>query len=705
MADPVTVTARADGPISDLPLTLRVTGPDGVHPAVSGVRADANFAGKAAATLKNGTLTGIKGDFGPLNLSGTLNDLRYALSPTALSGRVQGSVAVKNGRLNGSQGKQPGQLSATAQLVTKNLRGAGVTLPDLNATVNATVKLAQQGGLTASVKDNKAGVDVSLQHGELTGALGGTRIGALGETFAATGTVKGRAAQLGKTLQLDLEAKTTGNGPGTTLGVTGNAQNTKLSVQGEKGATLAGRKLGKPLTLSGNASLTEQEAELSGELGDVGVSVTAKPDASGKLRTQAELSSGGQAFTARFDSLASWSTDGTLPLSELGQALGLPLRGTLQTTLARQGTKFSGQATAQGEAFGLPLEAQAQSRGNTLTLGASSQVLGQPLTLSGTALPKTDATLQFGDYGAVQVRGRYPALRVQGSGQVPGVSKAGLELPPQPWQLRGNLAQGRATLNVGSSQLTATRGKNGWALLAAGLEQTATLRGQPLRLSADLTRTPQNPAGRVRGTLSVGGAPVKLAGTLKNLTLTGNVPAKTLQPGLLGTLELNAQVDALTQAYKVRSSWRYGDRALQLRADGRRGDVTASVQGSGLDARFTATAGKPEWTVRAADVALAQLPVAALQRVNARLAGTLGSSPKGYSGALNLTAGDATAQLRSRGERLGFTATFARGALQANATGTLLPELDVTLTAKAAEAATFQGAVKGSLSQPRYRAN
>ena len=708
LADPVTVTARADGPISDLPLTLRVTGPGGVHPAVSGVRADANFAGKATATLKNGTLTGIKGDFGPLNLSGTLNDLRYALSPTALSGRVQGTVAVKNGRLNGSQGKQPGQLSSTAQLVTKNLRGAGVTLPDLNATVNATVKLAQQGGLTASVKDNKAGVDVSLQHGELTGALGGTRIGALGETFAATGTVKGRAAQLSKSLELDLEAKTTGNGPGTTLGATGNAQNTKLSVQGEKGATLAGRKLGKPLTLSGNASLTEQKAELSGELGDVGVSVTAKPDASEKLRTQAELSSGGQAFTARFDSLASWSTDGTLPLSELGQALGLPLRGTLQTTLARQGTKFSGQATAQGEAFGLPLEAQAQSRGDTLTLGASSQVLGQTLTLSGTALPKTDATLQFGDYGAVQVRGRYPALRVQGSGQVPGVSKAGLELPAQPWQLRGNLAQGRATLNVGSSQLTATRGKNGWAL-AAGLGQTAALRGQPLRLSADLTRTPQNPAGRVRGTLSVGGAPVKLGGALKNLTLTGNVPARILQPGLLGTLELNAQVDALTQTYKVRSSWRYDERnnqeVLKLNATGQRAEVTASVQGNGLDVRFDAQTGKPSWTVRAANVALKTLPVAALQNtlqnLDARLAGTLGSSPKGYSGALNLTAGDATAQLRSRGERLGFTATFARGALQANATGTLLPELDVTLTAKAAEAATFQGAVRGSLAQPR----
>ncbi len=706
LADPVTVTAKTDGSLSELPLTLRVTGPDGVHPATGGVRAEANFAGRATATLRDGTLAGIKGDFGPLDVSGTLNDLRYTLSPTPLSGRAQGSVAVQNGQLNRPSGNRQGQLSATAQLVTKNLRGSGVSLPDLNA----GVKLTQQDGLTASVKDKKAGVDVSLQNGELTGTLSNARIGALGETFAAKGTVKGRAAQLSKSLELDLRAKTTGNGPATTLQATGNAQQTKLLVQSEKGATLAGQTFEKPLTLSGNASLTGQKADLSGKLGGVGVSVTAKPDASGKLRTQAKLTSGGQAFTARFDSLASWSTEGTLPLSELGQSLGLPLHGTVQTTLARQGAKFSGQAAVQGTAFGLPLEAQAQSQGDRLTLEASSQVLGQALTLSGTALPETDATLQLGEYGAARVQGRYPALSIQGSGRVPGVARAGLELPAQPWQLRGNLAQGRATLDVGLSRVTATRGKNGWAL-SAGLEQPATLRGQPLELSADLTRTPQNPVGTVRGTLSVGGAPVKLAGTLKNLTVTGDVPAETLQPGLLGTLGLNAQVDALTQRYEVRSSWRYNERdnqaVLKLNATGQRAKITASVRGNGLDIRFDTRAGQPSWTVRATNVALAQLPVAALQNAlqntDARVGGTLGSSPEGYRGILNLTAGDATAQLHGKGKQLRLTAGFERGTLQANATGTLLPELDVTLTAKAADAATFQGAVQGSLGQPRLR--
>ena len=699
LTDPVTVIAEADGPISELPLTLRIAGPQGVQPVAGGVRAEADFSGEGSATLENGSLTGIDGDFGPLEVSGTLNDLRYRLAPTALSGRASGSVALQNGRFSGQEG-----LSTTAQLVTQDLRGAGVSLPDLKANVNLSrAASSQSDGLTASVTDKKAGVDIELQNGELNGTLKGTRIGALGETFAATGTVSGQTAQLSRSLSLDVRAKTTGDGPGTTIEAVGNAQNTNLSVQSEKGATLAGRTLGGA-DLSGNASLTGQSADLSGTLGGVEVSVAAKPDASGQVRTEAKLGAGGQDFTARFDSLKSWSTDGTLPLSELGQALGLPLSGTLKTTLARQGATFSGRATAEGTAFGLPLEARATSQGDKLNLSASSEalsgVLGQPLTLSGTALPETDAALQLGDLGAVQVKGRYPKLTLEGSGRVPAVSRAGLELPSQPWQLRGNLAQGRAELSVGTSQVTARRGQNGWAL-GAQVEQAATFRGEPVKLSADLTQNPQNPDGRARGSLSLGGAPLTFSGTLRNLKLNGTVPAETLQAGLLGQVQLGVQANALTQTYEVRSSWRQnGAEALSLNATGKRAEVTATVQGEGLEARLSTTK-KAEWTVEAEDFALGRLPVATLQNLEAKLNGTLGSSPAGYGGNLRFTAGDATAQLIGQGERLGLTADFERGALQAGATGTLLPNLKVALKAAAGTVATLRGTVQGSLGQPR----
>ncbi len=440
LTDPVTLTAQADGPLGNLPLTLRIAGPQGVQPVAGGVRAEADFSGQLAATLQNGTLTGLNGDFGPLEVSGTLSDLRYTLAPTALSGRAQGSVALQGQLLRQKQ------LSATAQLTTQNLRGAGVTLPDLNATV--ALSQTRDNGLTASVTDKSAGVAVNLQNGALTGTLDGTRIGALGETFAANGTVAGQTAQLAESLKLEVRAQTTGDGPGTTIEASGDAQNTKVSVQSEKGAKIAGRRLGGA-ALSGNASLTKQRAELSGTLGGVDVSVSAKPGVSGQIRTQAKLAGGGQDFTARFDSLKSWATDGTLSLGELGQALGLPLRGTLKTTLARQGTEFSGQATAQGTAFGLPFGAQATAQGDRLAFNASSDALSslleQPLTLSGTALPATDATLQLGDLGAVQVRGRYPNLTLNGSGRTPGGVAGGprAALPTVATARKANTGPGR----------------------------------------------------------------------------------------------------------------------------------------------------------------------------------------------------------------------------------------------------------------------
>ena len=700
LADPVTVTARANGPLSKLPLTLRLTGPagaPGVHPTLGGVRAEADFSGRATAILKNGALTHIRGDFGPLELAGTLSDLRYTLAPTALSGRAAGSVTLQNGQVS-----RQGGLSATAQLETQNLRGAGISLPDLNAKLELSRTASPQGDkLSASLTDKAAGVAVNLQNGELKGTLNGTRIGALGKTFMANGTVSGKTAQLAQRLQLDLRAKTTGKSPATTLKAAGTAQNAKLSLKSEPGATLAGRTLPGGLDLSGDASLKNQRAALSGKLGGVGVSVAATPDASGKVQTQAKLTGGGQSFSARFGSLKSWSTNGTLPLGELGRALGLPLRGTLQTTLARQGSTFSGQAAVNGTAFGLPLEARATSQNDKLSLNASANTFGQPLTLSGTALPETDATLTLGEYGAARLTGRYPALTLTGSGHVPGVSQVGLELAAQPWQLSGKLAQGQAELRVGKSRLTAQQGKNGWTL-GAQLEQQARFRGTPLELAADLARSPQSPDGRVRGSLSWGGAPLKLSGTLRKLELSGSVPAETVQPGLLGTLGLTAQVDALTQAYTVRSSWQYnGSEVLAIKANGKRADVTATVQGQGLNARLGTKSGKFRWTVRADQVALKQLPVTALQPLDAQLNGTLSRDAAGYRGRLALTAGDVTAQLQGQNRRLEVKGDFQRGTLSASANGILLPKLNVSLKAKAGSAATFQGRLQGSLSRPQ----
>ena len=260
--------------------------------------------------------------------------------------------------------------------------------------------------------------------------------------------------------------------------------------------------------------------------------------------------------------------------------------------------------------------------GDALGLTAESALLGQTLNVSGTALPGTDLTATLGEFGSVRAQGRYPALRLSGSGTVPGLSRAGLEVASQPWTLNGNLERGRATVQVGDSQLTARRGANGWAL-AARLEQPATFRGTPVNLAADLERTPARPDGLLTGTLTLGDAPVTLNGSLRDLQLSGDVPAETLQRGLLGTLALDGDVNAFTQTYDVRPVWRRedGSAALRVRAAGTRGDLTATVQGEGLNTQVRTDNGLV-WSVQADDYRLERLPVAALQGLGGRLDGS-----------------------------------------------------------------------------------
>lgn len=696
LAEPVNLTVRAGGPLQNLPLSVRAGGPDGVRPLFGGVRAEADFSGEATATFADGALGDLRGEFGPLSVSGGLDDLRYALESTQLGGRAAGRVALRGGRLT----RQDGQLETTAVLETTDLRSSGVTLPDLQADLS----LSQGETLSAQLTDRAAGLDVAVRDGTLTGDLRGTRIGALGETFATTGRVSGRTARLTDTLELAVQAETPGDGPGTTLRAVGDAQNTQLSVRSDDGATLAGRTLAGGLELSGEGSLAGRSADLAGTLGGVDVRVDAAPDATGRLRTQAGLGANGQNFTADFGSLASFSTDGTLPLAELGRALGLPLSGRVQTTLSRRNGLFTGRASVQGEAFGFPLTAQATPRGDALGLTATSALLGQTLTVSGTALPETDLTATLGEVGSVRARGQYPALQLTGSGTVPGVVRAGLEVAPQPWTLQGSLEQGQAALRVGSSRLTARRGANGWAL-SARLEQPATFRGLPVNLAADLERTPARPDGLLNGTLTFGDAPVTLSGTLRDLQIAGNVPAEALQPGLLGTLALDGSVDPFTQTYDVRPVWRRpdGSAALRVRAAGTRGELSATVRGEGLGARVATDDGLV-WSLRADGYGLERLPVAALQGLGGRLDGFLGGSRDGYRGDLQLTAAGADLRLRGRGERVDVGLEYRRGDVSATASGPLLPTTDVTLAARAGDAATLAGGVTGTLSAPELRA-
>lgn len=730
---PVTLNARADGPLTDLPLTLGMGGPKGVRVATGGVRADADFSGAATATLKGGALRGVSGDFGPLNLTGDVlvsGDLRYSLAPTGVSGRASGVVAVREGRLT----RRAGRLETTARLETTDFRSAGITLPDLKADVSLQDVSPSQSAspkrgdrVTAALKDADAGIDVQLRNGGLRGTLDGARVGALGDVFAVTGEVSGQAAKLTETLALDLLAQTPGTGgsagsgknPRTTLRAVGDAARTRVSLTADKGATLAGRTLGGALELSGDTSLSARRAALSGTLGGVGVEVNAAPDAAGRVRTQAGLSLGDETFQASFSSLERWETDGTLPLAELGDALGVPLRGTLRTTLARQGPKFSGQAALSGEVFGLPLEADATTQKGALTLGASTSLLGQPVTLSGQALPETDAALSLGPYGQVRLSGVYPALRASGSGQLPGFRRGGLEVAAQGWTLRGGLKTGMQ-LQLGASRVLATRGAGGLRL-DAKLQQRARWRGTSLTLAADLTRTPQRPDGRVQGTLALGGlalgeSALALSGSLRDLNVSGALAAQTLQRGLLGRVETDLELDAFTQSYAATARWRRpdGSEVVKVAAEGRRGELSATAEADGLSARFSTAEGAPRWRLEADRYSLSKLPVRQPRELNAvldaQLDGALGARGGGYDGRVRLSSSLGSAQLTGTGAGLELKAAAAQGPLQTDVSGTVLPALELKVQANAGDTggvrtARLNGSLTGTPAHPQFRAS
>lgn len=542
---PVNARLRADGPLGALPLSLELSGPDGVRPSAGGVTLGGDLSGSATATLAGSTLEALSGEFGPLTLGGTLDlgarsgDLSYTLGLTPLEGRAAGRAGVQGGTVTLTDGA----LTATGTLRSEGLGGAGVTLPDLTAPFSLAG--TAPGDWSATLQDPAQGVDLALEAGTLRGTLDGTPVGALGETFAVSGDATAALDALTDTLALDLQAAA----PSTQLSVTGDAARLGLELRSEAGATLAGRTLGAPLTLSGEGSLRAGRAALSGALGEVRLELQGRRDEAGTFEADATVTDGENTLRTRLGgegaSPGDWTTDGTLPLEGLGEALGLPLTGRVRTDLARRGGVFTGGATLAGDAFGLPVTGSAQGAGDAVAISAETEALGQTLTLTGRAVPAAgdpaargaetavDATLTLGELGAGTLRGPLGELAVSGSGRLPEVARAGLTVPPLPWTAEGSLDEG-LELRLGASTLSAQRDDTGTWALQGEVTQEAQWAGRPVTLQADLSGEGTRYEGA--GTLSVAGEtlPVRFQGEggavqggvqLQNLDLAALSPA------------------------------------------------------------------------------------------------------------------------------------------------------------------------------------
>ena len=188
-------------------------------------------------------------------------------------------------------------------------------------------------------------------------------------------------------------------GAGVTARLEGDAGTTKLELQTEPGLELGPLTLARAAEVGGTLDLGARRAELTGRVGALegelaadltdfqnGAASLVLQGAGEALRVDARLEAG---------ALTSWTTAGGLPLDPLGEALGLPVTGTLNSDLSAENGRYEGTVTFGGSVQGQAVRGALQGAGDDLLVEAQTPVAGQTATLSGTLLPELGARLEL----------------------------------------------------------------------------------------------------------------------------------------------------------------------------------------------------------------------------------------------------------------------------------------------------------------------
>ena len=697
-SDPINATLSADGPLSALPVTLQLGANDGLTPSVAGVNVTRDLSGQASAVVEGTRLRDLTAQFGPLTASGNFNvaertgRLAYALNALEVAGRAEGQLSLENGTLELNEGS----LTTQTTLVTDDLSAYNIGLPNLDA----DVQLNRGDTSSASVRDPQHGLDIDLTGERLRAVFDNTQLTALGQPLTLDGSAEAVTDDLTQSLELDLSAQA----EQLQAVIRGDAQRARLELRAAQGLSLGPATLQDPLTLEGVTSLTERQATLSSNLGELDLSVDAAfADA---LRVDASLGTAQETLNTTLNTSGSeptWRAQGTLPLDELGNALGLALSGTLNADLGGTNDGYEGQAQLGGRYGELPLNATLNGRGDAFTAQANTSVAGQPLTLSGQVWPNVRADVRVAELATLRVSGPYTDLNVTGEGELPALTQAGLRVPAQPWQVQASVNERQGRINLGQSQVIFDAGEAGWTV-QGDLEQNASYRNLNLSLQSQLGLSQANSDGTLNGTLALANqqgqsATLDLAGTLRDLALNGILPADLLASAdalnLSGDVQLDAQANLFEQRYDADALWRTAAQSLELKAQGQGGALTGTLNGEGLSGSFSAQEGV-QGRLEADGFTLS--PFVAQPNVDATLDGTL-SYTGTWDGSLTAqvqTPIDATARLVGAGDALRVEAQGAQGALDASATGQLLPSLDLNVDANAAERAQLSGTLRGS---------
>ena len=389
---PFTLRLLADGPLEALPLALELDAPGPLELVTGGSTLSTDLRGRATATLSGTELINLTGSFGGLQVSGNVDpvsrrgSLNYSLGNIPLRGPVTGSIALSEGTLT----LDGNALRTEARLRSSPLDAGAFGLPALDAGV--TLAMGEAGDLTATLQDPDNGLTLALQEGEVAATFEETPVTLGGEAA----TLDGRA-DFGVDAPLEgLVTELTLAGALGAARLEGDASGTRLELRAEPGFALGPLTLAQAADLSGTLDLEARQARLAGRLGalegtldvslpDEAASLTLE-NAGEALRVDAALASG---------TVDAWSAVGSLPLAPLGEALGLPVTGTLSSDLSVESGRYSGETTFDGSVRGQAVRGALRGAGDTLAVEAQAPVAGQTATLSGALLPDLGARLEL----------------------------------------------------------------------------------------------------------------------------------------------------------------------------------------------------------------------------------------------------------------------------------------------------------------------
>lgn len=710
LGTPVDLAVSATGTPTDLALRAEVNGREPLTLALAGFElaaatdgAPIDLRGSLTARLTNGAVGPVDGRFGPVTLTATVGtaplrvEADFTLDPVVVaSGSATGA---------GSDADAASQIGATLAVTTGH-----ATFADGVITVNAA----------ATATDAHVG-PLALELGSLPVDL---RAGGDGWTLAIGAAGEPVALRVGSDdpsslTVTDLPARLAGGERWASISAALNEADGgyAFTVSVPRAAEAVGVALPLDLALQGRLEQALGSATATGLLGDLPVRLEA--DWTG-ARSVAVSAAGLNLDYSLAD--GAWSATGTAEVEALARALGFGAAGAegsmaLDLHGVAGGTPPGAAAAALSGLVDvtlvkpLPLRLSGVATGDGLALTLVGEAAGLPVSGEGALSltphsgggPGGAMTLAVGPLTGIVV----DLTGVRGGGTLAELALGPVSVLPLEWDLDFSWSELAGGLSLGGERLDVRSAGGRWRLSGAlaataayaGTEYRATLTPGPVGATvATLTDPATVPLSLSLVNTATGAHLADASGTPAELTLTVDAAAAELAAMLPEQYRPDWRVTAeatidLLRGPRYRASLdlvpavaREGEEPLRARLSGTGARADLVLEGAGIYVSNEVVRGAGRLRLRADDAALDRYLPAGM---TGTLGGTLVLEQGRWLGALTAQlAGPLTATVRltGQGEELRVAAdASAAGDLNANAAGTLVPQLALTGTASAKE--------------------